>query len=241
MIGLGTIINTIAVIIGGFLGLFCGGFLKERHQQSLTYACGVSVLFISVAGGMEGMLSADVGTISAGRSMFVTICILLGTVLGEIINIEGWFERFGKWLKIKSGNARDVKFVDGFLTTSFTICIGAMAIVGSIQDGINGDYSILAIKAILDLIIVLVLTSTMGKGCIFSAIPVFVFQGTVTLLAKVIEPVMTDEALRNLSLIGSVLIFCVGINLVWDKKIRVANMLPAVVIAVAAAFVPFSM
>lgn len=241
MIGLGTIINTIAVIIGGIIGLFGGSLLKERHQQSLTYACGVSVLFISIAGGMEGMLSANGSVITAGRSMFVTICILLGAVIGELINIEGLFERFGQWLKIKSGNAKDVNFVAGFLTTSFTICIGAMAVVGSIQDGINGDYSILAIKAILDLIIVLVLTSTMGKGCIFSAIPIFVLQGTITILARVIEPIMTEEALGNLSLIGSVLIFCVGINLVWDKKIRVANMLPAIILAVMGAFLPINM
>ncbi|MBQ0028272.1 MAG: DUF554 domain-containing protein [Lachnospiraceae bacterium] len=238
MIGLGTIINTVAVIVGGFIGLFGGSFLKERHQRSLTFACGVSVLFISIAGGMEGMLTVDGGIISAGRSMFVTICILLGAVTGELINIEGAFERFGEWLKIKSGNAKDARFVDGFLTTSFTICIGAMAVVGSIQDGINGDYSILAIKAILDLIIVLVLTSTMGKGCIFSAIPIFVFQGSITLLARVIEPIMTDSALGNLSLVGSVLIFCVGINLVWDKKIPVANFLPAIVFAVIGAFIP---
>lgn len=238
MIGLGTIINTVAVIVGGFIGLFGGSFLKERHQRSLTFACGVSVLFISIAGGMEGMLTVDGGIISAGRSMFVTICILLGAVTGELINIEGAFERFGEWLKIKSGNAKDARFVDGFLTTSFTICIGAMAVVGSIQDGINGDYSILAIKAILDLIIVLVLTSTMGKGCIFSAIPIFVFQGSITLLARVIEPIMTDSALSNLSLVGSVLIFCVGINLVWDKKIPVANFLPAIVFAVIGAFIP---
>ena len=240
MIGLGTIVNTIAVIIGGFLGLFCGGFLEERHQQSLTYACGVSVLFISVAGGMEGMLSADGGTISAGRSMFVTICILLGTVLGEIINIEGWFERFGKWLKIKSGNARDVKFVDGFLTTSFTICIGAMAIVGSIQDGITGDYSTLAVKAVLDLIIVAVMTSSMGKGCAFSAIPILLFEGSITLLAKLMAPLFTEMAIAYLSLIGAILIFCVGINLVWGKKIKVANMLPAVVLAVIAAYLPIN-
>lgn len=241
MIGLGTLINTVAVIIGGLLGMVGGNLLKERHQQSLTYACGVSVLFISVAGGMEGMLSVDGNVISAGRSMFVTICLLLGVIVGEIINIEGWFERFGEWLKIKSGNSKDAHFVDGFLTASFTICIGAMAVVGSIQDGISGDYSILAIKAILDLIIVLVLTSTLGKGCIFSAIPIFVFQGSITLLAKVIEPVMTEAALDNLSLIGSMLIFCVGINLVWDKKIRVANMLPAILFAVAGAFLPFSL
>lgn len=113
-----------------------------------------------------------------------------------------------------------------------------MAIVGAIQDGILGDCSTLAIKAILDFIIILVMTCSMGKGCAFSAIPVFVWEGAVTLLAHLLEPVMTGAALANLSLIGSILIFCVGLNLIWGKKIRVANMLPSVLLAVAAAFLP---
>lgn len=236
MIGLGTIINTVAVIVGGIVGMLFGGLLKERHQETLNATCGVSVLFIAIAGAMEKMLSVDDGTITSGKSMFIVVILLLGAITGELINIEGLFERFGEWLKIKSGNAKDEKFVDGFLTTSFTICIGAMAVVGSIQDGLTGDYSILAIKAVLDLIIVIVLTSAMGKGCIFSAIPIFVLQGSMTLLAKVIEPLMTTAALDNLSMIGSILIFCVGINLVWGKKVRVANLLPAVIYAVAATF-----
>jgi len=237
MIGLGTIINTLAVIIGGFLGLLFGGLLKDRHKDSLTVACGVSVLFISIAGAMEGMLSVNGESLNSKNAMLITICILLGTILGEAINIEGLLERFGKWLKIKSGNSKDIKFVDGFLTTSFTICIGAMAVVGSIQDGMTGDYSILAIKSVLDLIIVIVLTGSMGKGCIFSAIPVFIFQGSITLLSRFLEPIMTEAALLNLSTIGSILIFCIGINLVWDKKIRVANMLPSIIFGVIAVYI----
>ena len=113
-----------------------------------------------------------------------------------------------------------------------------MAIVGAIQDGIFGDYSILAVKAVLDFIIVAVMTSSMGKGCAFSALPVFLFEGAVTLLARIVSPVMTDGAVASLSLIGSILIFCVGVNLVWGKKLRVANMLPAVVFAILAAYLP---
>ena len=113
-----------------------------------------------------------------------------------------------------------------------------MAIVGSIQDGIQGDASILVTKAVLDLIIIMVMTCSMGKGCVFSAIPVFLLQGSITCLARLIQPIMTEPALANLSLVGNILIFCVGINLVWDKKIRVANLLPAIVIAVIAAFLP---
>jgi Uncharacterized membrane protein, possible Na+ channel or pump len=128
--------------------------------------------------------------------------------------------------------------VNGFLTASMTVCIGAMAIMGSIQDGISGDWSTLGAKSILDLIIIMVMTSSLGKGCVFSAVPVFLWEGSLTLLASVIRPVMTETAMCYLSLVGSVLIFCVGLNLVWGKKVRVANLLPAVFLAVAAAFLP---
>ena len=113
-----------------------------------------------------------------------------------------------------------------------------MAIVGSIQDGILGDWSILATKAILDLIIIMVMTCSMGKGCVFSAIPVLIFEGVITLFASFLQPIITDAAMADLSLVGSVLIFCVGINLVFGKKVSVANMLPSVVFAVIAAFLP---
>ena len=241
MFGMGTIINTVAIVIGGILGYFFGGFLKERHQSSLNMACGVCVLFIGVSGALEGMLSINGDRLVSGNSMLVIVCLALGALIGEIINIEDRFERFGEWLKIKTGNAKDKNFVDGFVTSSLTVCIGAMAIVGSIQDGILGDYSILALKAVLDLIIIMVMTCSMGKGCVFSAIPVAVFQGTITCLAKMIEPLMTGAALANLSLVGSILIFCVGMNLVWGKKVRVANLLPAIIIAVALAFMPIKL
>ena len=235
---MGTIINTAAIIIGGILGYFFGNLLKERHQNTLNMACGVCVLFIGLAGALEGMLSIDGTNIVSGHSMLVIACMALGALVGEIINLEDRFEQFGEWLKVKTGNAKDQKFVEGFVTASLTVCIGAMAIVGSIQDGIYSDYSILATKAVLDLIIVMVMTCSFGKGCAFSALPVAVLQGGMTGLARLIEPVMMEEALANLSLIGSILIFCVGLNLVWGKKIRVANLLPALVIAVIIAFLP---
>lgn len=126
--------------------------------------------------------------------------------------------------------------MDGFVTASLTVCIGAMAIVGSIQDGLTGDYSTLALKGVMDAIIVCAMAASMGKGCIFSALPVGVFQGCVTALATFLQPVMTEAALANLSLVGSVLIFCVGVNLIWPRTFKPANMLPAVVIAAVVAF-----
>ncbi|MCQ2519537.1 MAG: DUF554 domain-containing protein [Lachnospiraceae bacterium] len=240
MPGLGTILNVILVIIGGILGHFFGKLLKERIQNSLTVACGVSVLAIGMGGALEGMLSLDSsGMIKSGRGVFIVVVMLLGAIVGEIINIEGWFERFGEWLKVKTGNSKDPRFVEGFITASFTVCIGAMAIVGSIEDGLYGNYSILLTKGILDCIIIMVMTASMGKGPVFSFIPIAILQGLVTLLSKVIEPLMTEAALANLSMIGNIMIFCVGINLVWGKKVRVANLLPALVFAVAFAFLPW--
>ncbi|MCI8439937.1 MAG: DUF554 domain-containing protein [Oscillospiraceae bacterium] len=239
MPGLGTVINAIAILLGGIGGLLFGRLLTERHQDTLTKACGICVLFIGISGALEGMLTIDGAALSSGRSVLVIACIAPGALIGETLNLEGQFERFGKWLKIKTGNARDQRFVDGFVTASLTVCIGAMAIIGAIQDGLLGDYSLLVTKAVLDFIIVLIMTCSLGKGCMFSAIPVAVFQGSVTALAGLLRPLMTAAALANLSLVGSILIFCVGLNLVWDKRVRVANLLPAVVIAVAAAFLPF--
>lgn len=238
MFGLGTIINAGAIVAGGILGAFCGRLLKENVQDTLTKVCGIGTLFIALSGAMEGMLSVQDGVISSSGAMLVIICLAIGGLVGELLNIEGGFERFGEWLKIKTGNAQDKGFVDAFVTASLTVCIGAMAIVGAIQDGLTGDYSILATKAVLDLIIIMVMTTSMGKGCVFSAVPVALLQGGITLLAGLMKALMTDAALANLSLVGNVMIFCVGINLVWGKKIRVANLLPAIVVAVIAAFLP---
>lgn len=238
MYGLGTIINTAAIVAGGAGGALFGRFLKENVQDTLTKVCGVSTLFIAITGALEKMLTVENGAIVSHGAMLVIGCLTIGAVIGELLNLEGAFERFGEWLKQKTGNARDKRFVDAFVTASLTVCIGAMAIVGSIEDGISGDYSILATKAVLDFIIIMVMSCSMGRGAIFSAIPVVILQGSITVLAGLLRPVMTVGALANLSMVGNVLIFCVGINLVWDKKVRVANLLPSIVVAVIAAFLP---
>ena len=239
MIGLGTIINCVAILVGGILGLLFGRFLKNGIQDSLTKACGISTIFIAIAGALESMLRIEQDSLVSEGSLLIVGCLALGTLFGELLNIENLFERFGEWLKCKTGNTKDNLFIEAFVVSSLTVCIGAMAIVGAIEDGITGDFSILATKAVLDLIIIMVMTCAMGKGCIFSAIPVGILQGSITLLAKFVSPIMTAEALSNLSMIGSILIFCVGVNLVWGKKIRVANMLPAVILAILISFIPF--
>ncbi len=238
MIGLGTLINVAGIAAGGFGGLLFGKKMEERYQRTLMSGAGICVLFLGIEGVMEEMLVIRQGELAGRGTMMLILSFFIGSLLGEWMNIESAMERFGEWLKRITNSSGDAKFVDGFVTASLTVCIGAMAVVGAIKDGISGDYTILAAKALLDLIIILVMTVSLGKGCIFSAVPVALFQGTITLLARLIEPFMTAQALSNLSLTGSVLIFCVGMNLIWGKMIKVANLLPAIFLAVAFAFVP---
>ena len=239
MIGLGTLINAAAIVAGGLAGHVVGRLFNQEQQDALTKACGVSVLFIAIAGAMSGMLQIDGGALASGKSMLVVLCLALGAVVGELLGIEDACEGFGAWLKEKTGNGDDAQFIDAFVTASLTVCIGAMAIVGAIQDGISGDYATLAVKSVLDFIIIAVMASSMGKGAAFSAIPILIFEGSITLLARLAAPIMTELAIAYLSLVGAVLIFCVGVNLVWGKTLRVANMLPAVLFAVLAAYLPW--
>lgn len=241
MIGTGTLINSAAIVIGGVVGHYAGKLFRLEQQEAINKACGVSVMFIGIAGAVQGMLRIDEGVLVSGRSMLVVLCLALGTIIGELLGIERGIQRFGEWLKRKTGNSGDRQFVNAFVTASLTVCIGAMAIVGAIQDGIMGDWSMLAVKAVLDFIIIAVMSSSLGKGCAFSAIPVFIFEGAITLLARLLAPVLTELAISYLSLVGAILIFCVGLNLVWGNKVRVANMLPAVVLAIAAAYLPWGL
>ena len=241
MIGIGTLINVGGIILGGLFGLLFGNFIKPRVQDTLMKANGLCVLFLGIVGTLEQMVSVSDGRLVSSGTMMMILSLSLGALIGEWIDLDHKMERFGEWLKQKTGNAKDKMFVDGFVTASLTVSIGAMAIVGALQDGLTGNYSTLVTKAILDLIIICVMTASMGKGCIFSAIPVALLQGSVTLLARTIEPIMTETALSNLSFVGNMLIFCVGVNLFFENtRIKVANMLPAIIIAVVWAFLPFA-
>ena len=216
MFGLGTIINVTAIVAGGVMGLLFGKKLTERYQSNLMMASALCVLFIGVSGCMEQMLKLTENGLSSSGSMMMIACFAVGALLGEWIDLDTKMERFGEWLKEKTKSDGDNAFVDAFVTASLTVCIGAMAVVGSIRDGIYGDYSIL------------------------TANPVGMFQGAMTLLAKVIEPFLTDEGLADMSLTGSVLIFCVGVNLIWGKKIKVANLLPVMFLAAVWPYFPWA-
>lgn len=237
MIGTGTLINVLAIVVGGGIGLVGGKWLNDRTQETLIRGMAVCVLFVAIGGVMSEMLVLENGALTTQGTLMLVISMALGALVGELLNLDGRLEGFGCWLREKSGNSRDAHFLDGFITATMTVSIGAMAIVGAVQDGIYGDYTVLAAKSLMDFVIILVMASSMGKGCLFSAIPVGILQGSVTLLARLVQPLLTEAALSNLSLVGSTLIFCVGLNLIWSKTIRVANLLPALLFAVAFAFV----
>lgn len=230
--GLGTLINVAAIFFGGVFGLFGGKFLTEKIRQTLQSSCAIAVIFIGLSGTLSKIFQVQSdGTIKTDGEILLIVSLIVGGLIGEIIDIDKKFENFGEWLKKKSGNDGDKKFVDAFVTASLTVCIGAMAIIGAINDRLFHDPTILIAKSALDAVIILVMTSSLGKGSIFSCISVGIFQGAITLFAGFIEPFMTEIALKNLSCVGNVLIFCVGINLMFGNIIRVANFLPALVIA----------
>lgn len=231
MAGLGTLVNALAIIAGGIIGMVFGKKIPERMQETLLKVNGTAVLFIGIGGAMSKMLTIKDGVVNTQGSMMMIGSLAIGTVAGELLDLDGWMHRFGVCLQKKTGNGSDSHFIEGFVSASLTVCIGAMAIVGAIADGIDGNHSVLFAKAVLDLIIVMVMSASLGKGCLFSFIPVVILQGSVTLLAKLIAPLITTAALDHISYVGSVLIFCVGVNLVFDSKIRVANILPAILVA----------
>lgn len=196
-------------------------------------ACAVAVIFLGLTGTVKEMLQigADGGVTLVGTNCMLA-SLIGGAVIGEAIDLEDRMERFGHWLQQKTGSGGDTRFVGGFVTASLTVCIGAMAVIGSINDRLLSDPSVLFAKTVIDAVIVMIMTSALGKGCIFSAISVGIFQGIIFLLAGFLEPIMTPAALKSLSAVGNILIFCVGTNLFVLPHVRIANLLPALVIAV---------
>jgi uncharacterized membrane protein YqgA involved in biofilm formation len=157
---------------------------------------------------------------------------VIGSLLGQLLDIEGKTEKLGVSLKTAVKRQDDNLFVEGFVTTSLIICVGAMAIVGAMQDGLSGDSNMLVTKAVLDFALVVILSSAYGVGTIFAALPLFVYQGAITLIAALFGAVISDALVDSLSFVGSALICCVGVNLVRKKTFQVANMLPALLIPI---------
>ena len=232
MHGLGTIINCLAVLIGGGIGLLLKKGINQRITDSVTKAIGVSVIFVGISGALTGLLKVNGSALDTMGTMLLIISLIVGTFLGELLKIEDHLENIGEKLKNAVKSKDGGNFVEGFVTTTLIFCVGAMAIVGSLEDGLTGDFTTLAAKSILDGIMAILMASSLGIGVLFSIIPLLIYQGGITLLAEFISPILSDRLVLNLSFVGSTLIFAIGVNLVFGKKIKTGNMLPALLVPI---------
>jgi uncharacterized membrane protein YqgA involved in biofilm formation len=238
MVGLGTLANMAAIVIGATIGIIIKGGLKQRFQDTIMNALGLAVMFIGISGALQGLFIVNVNGLETKNLMLMIISLAVGALIGEIIDVEARLERMGELIKnsLKVKGVKGQNFVEGFVTSSLLFCIGAMAIIGSLRDGLSGDASMLYAKALIDGTVALFFASTLGVGVIFSIIPLGIYQGGITLSAKYIEPYLSDQLIANISFIGSILIFGIGINMIFGKKIKCGNLLPAVLVPVAYEF-----
>lgn len=232
MTGLGTIVNAAAIIAGGVSGALLRSGLPERFRETVMQALGLSIIMIGLSGALQGIYVVTAGgKLSREYIMLMIFSLVGGAIIGELLNIEDKLEKLGLWIEKKflknSGN-----FAEGFVTASLVFCVGAMAIVGSLEDGLTGDTGTLFAKAILDGVISVIFAATLGIGVAFSAIPVFLYQGLITIMAGYIKPWLTESVISQTSLVGSILIIAIGINVLELKRIKVGNLLPAI-------FIPF--
>jgi uncharacterized membrane protein YqgA involved in biofilm formation len=191
-------------------------------------------MFIGISGALQGLMIVGKDGLETQNVMLMTISLAVGAFLGELIDIEARLEHLGDWMKsrLKFKGEKGQNFVEGFVSSSLLFCIGAMAIIGSLNDGLRGDASTLYIKAILDGTSSIFFASALGIGVFFSILPLGIYQGLITLSAKFVEPFLSDQLILNISFVGSVLIFGIGINMIFGKKIKCGNILPAVLIPI---------
>lgn len=225
----GTIINCILVIVGSLAGLLFKKLLPERLKDTLLQAVGLIVMFVGIGGAVSATLTLTDGAFGTKDTLNMILSMVFGTIIGELINIEKRLDTFGAFCqrKLVKGDAKST-FAEGMVTASLIFVVGAMAVVGSLDNGIRGDNSTLVAKGIIDCITGMVLASTLGIGVMFSAIPVLVYQGAIALLGVYIEPYLTDAVISQMSFTGSILIFAIGINMLGLTKVKVGNMLPAI-------------
>ncbi len=234
MIGLGTLGNMGLIIVGSVIGLLIKGGLKKKFQDTVINALGLAVMFIGISGALQGIFIVEEGGLGTANIMLIIVSLAIGSFFGEWIDIEKRLDHAGEFLKnaLKVKGERGQNFVEGFVSSSLLFCVGAMAIIGALQDGLSGDPSMLLAKGFIDGTCAIFFTSTLGIGVLFSILPLGIYQGIITLSAKYIEPYLTDQMISNVSCIGSILIFGIGINMIFGKKIKCGNLLPAVLIPI---------
>lgn len=230
MIGAGTLVNVAAIAGGSLVGLLVGRGIKEKYQETVIYGLALCVILLGLQMALQGQ-----------HILLTIISLVTGSILGEALGIEEKLEQVGTWLAARvqkakgKGDAGTEAFVEGFLSTSLLYCVGAMAIVGSIQDGLSGDATTLYTKAMIDGLSGIIYASNMGIGVLFSALSVGVYQGILTALAGILGPYMSQTVVQEISASGGLMILWVGINMTRLLKIRVGNMLPGLLVAGVAA------
>lgn len=218
---LGTIVNTFSIIIGSLFGLLLSGGITERYRRTIMHAIGLVVMLIGLKAALE-----------TNAILVVVLSLAVGSVLGEFIRIEDRLEQMGNWMGRRlSKNGQG--FAKGFVSASLLFCVGAMAIVGAMESGLDGNHQTLFAKSIIDGISSVVFASTLGIGVLFSAFSVLLYQGLITLGASLIKPFLLPEVISQMSAVGGLLITAIGIGLLEIKKIKIGNMLPAIFIPLA--------
>lgn len=213
---LGTIVNACAIVAGSLTGLVFKGGLADRYKETVMHAVALCVILV----GIKAALASD-------ALLVVILSLVIGATLGEVLRIEDRLESLGRWLesKVPSGEGSVAK---GFVTASLVFCVGSMAIVGSLESGLTGNHQTLFAKAILDGIISVIFTTTLGIGVIFSAVAVFVYQGGITLTATLIKPFLTPDVVAQMTSAGGLIIMTLGLNMLEVTKIRAGNLLPGI-------------
>lgn len=213
---LGTIVNTGAIIAGSLLGLLLKGGIPKRFDHIIMQAMALSVLCVGISGSLK-----------SEQTLLMIISLVVGGIIGEALDIDKALNKLGQKLEDSMGKGNIAK---GFISASLLFCVGSMAIVGSIQSGLEGKHDLLFIKSMMDGIVAILYTSTMGIGVIFSAAAIFIYQGTITLAAVFLGSVLAESQITDIGAIGSVLIIALGLNMLKITEIKVANLLPAVFI-----------
>ena len=220
---IGTIVNSVAVVIGCLIGFLIKGRLKTNISNTIMSGLGLCVLYIGVSGALKGE-----------DTLLMIICIVIGALIGELIDIDKWLSRLGDIIerKVNKVGKSNISIAEGFVSASLLFCVGAMAIVGSLESGLRGNHDTLFAKSLLDGVTSIILTSTLGIGVIFSAVTIFIYQGLITLGAGMLANVLSESVINNMTAVGSLLIIGLGFNILGITKIKVANMLPAVILPV---------
>lgn len=219
---LGTVVNAFAIIIGGLLGLMFGQTLPDRIKKTVIQGIGLAVLMIGVT-----------MAIQTKNSLVIIASVVIGGIVGEIIDIEKRLQQFGQSLERRlAKNGQGAEFTKAFVTASLIYCVGAMAIMGALDSGLTGNNTILYAKSMLDGITALVFASSMGIGVLASAIPVFVYQGVLTLMAGLLQGVLSTEIITEMGATGGLLIVGIGLNILEIKEVKVGNLLPGLFIAI---------